>query len=656
MNLALTAHPKPSRSIADIALLVILIIAVQLGCWWFLVNIEGSSIPEVQPLSQAIFLPLDEQSQGIDLHSVSDSSLHWQNAYPVDVPHFFSESEPAIYNGIYRFKVSIENESAPVWAIYVPRVNTNAQVRINKQLIMQTGNITSPISAYRHRPLIFYVDSKQLRKGENIIDVHVAAQERGDGVLGPIYFAAEEQLTPYWVKNHTVRASMVETMLTTLFCFALFFAILQFLLGKGDTVFIWYAVFILGFFMHTITFIWIDFPHSHFIRKTTLYFGATLSTAVLPVFLHRLMGVKKQRQESIIAVFAVCAFVLITALLAYDIEMGIWVGDLFGLIYLSFVFCFITLSVLRFGELSSFFFKLAVSLVLMSIALLLHDLLRYLDIIKTMSLRATVGVIPMTLMFFSVLLNRLIMSYRQVRSANQILTQKLAAKEKELSESYQQMRVHEKAADLSHERQRIMRDMHDGFGSQLLSIMLRAKKKDEELGRELQQSLDDLRLLIDSLDNMGNDLANALGVFRQRVEPRLNAVGVSVQWNINIEHNGYGFEPEDILNIYRILQEVCTNVIKHANCNELNISADVTGQTLYLRIKDNGDGFDAVLNNPGRGLSNIKKRASQLRGRAEITSKVGSGASVIIEISLPKKDPTEDILTLVNTQQFPEPS
>lgn len=639
MNLASTAHPKPNKSFTDFLLLLILTLAVQLTCSWIFLNLAKNATPEVQPLSQAIFLPFDEQSQGIDLHSVNDSSLNWQNAYPVDIPHFFSKSEQKIYNAIYRFTVNIENESTPVWAIYVPRVNTNAQLRINQQLILQTGNITSPISAYRHRPLIFYVDSKQLRQGENIIDVHVAAEERGDGVLGPVYFAAEEQLTPYWVKNHKIRASTVETMLITLFSFALFFAILQLVLGKGDTVFIWFAVLILGFFSHTITFIWIDFPHSHFIRKTTLYFGMTLSVAVLPVFLHRLMGVKKRRQESIIAIFSTSAFVLITALLAYDIEMGIKVGDLFGLVHLSVVFCFITLSVLRFGELSSFFFKLAVALVLMTIALLLHDLLRYLEIIKTLSLRATVGFIPMTLMFLSVLLNRLILSYRQVRSANQILTQKLAAKEKELSESYQQMRVHEKAADLSHERQRIMRDMHDGFGGQLLSIMLRAKKKDEELGRELQQSLDDLRLLIDSLDNVGSDLANALGLFRQRIEPRLNSAGVSAQWNINIEHHDYGFDPEGILNIYRILQEVCTNVIKHADCNELSISADVTDQAFYLTIKDNGNGFDTLHNSSGRGLSNIEKRASQLKGVAEITSTVGSGTSVIIKIALGKKDP-----------------
>jgi signal transduction histidine kinase len=82
------------------------------------------------------------------------------------------------------------------------------------------------------------------------------------------------------------------------------------------------------------------------------------------------------------------------------------------------------------------------------------------------------------------------------------------------------------------------------------------------------------------------------------------------------------------LTIFRIVQEQITNVIKHANANEVIIEIYQDKGVLVLTIKDDGVGFDLSSKRSGVGLQNISSRAELLDGEVIINSSPGKGCEL----------------------------
>jgi Amt family ammonium transporter len=87
------------------------------------------------------------------------------------------------------------------------------------------------------------------------------------------------------------------------------------------------------------------------------------------------------------------------------------------------------------------------------------------------------------------------------------------------------------------------------------------------------------------------------------------------------------------LNIYRIVQECLTNIIKHSGATEADINLLVLNSKLFLiSIIDNGRGFDMQSVNSGFGLTTIRERSDILNAKVMIDSEEGQGTRVILEI------------------------
>ena len=96
--------------------------------------------------------------------------------------------------------------------------------------------------------------------------------------------------------------------------------------------------------------------------------------------------------------------------------------------------------------------------------------------------------------------------------------------------------------------------------------------------------------------------------------------------------------PDKDLIIFRILQEMFNNIIKHAGATRITVSLDYGSGILTLSVQDNGVGFIAVeapLADHGMGLQNIRKRAAIIGGEAAISSDPGQGTQAIITIPYP---------------------
>jgi signal transduction histidine kinase len=201
----------------------------------------------------------------------------------------------------------------------------------------------------------------------------------------------------------------------------------------------------------------------------------------------------------------------------------------------------------------------------------------------------------------------------------------VAERERVIVANMDEIRRNERAAMLLEERSRIMRDMHDGIGGQLLGLILQArshKLSDETLVSGLEQSLDDLRLVVDSLEQGEGSLTGALGAFRARIEPRCEAAGVELGWEIEDVGATPNIGPDKTLQIYRILLEACTNALKHGAPKRIGVLLKRNGEFIEIGLTDDGPGFAVHTAPTGRGLANMRTRAEQIGAALELDSNV----------------------------------
>ncbi|MEK8031562.1 ATP-binding protein [Ideonella sp. DXS29W] len=222
---------------------------------------------------------------------------------------------------------------------------------------------------------------------------------------------------------------------------------------------------------------------------------------------------------------------------------------------------------------------------------------------------------------------------------NQSLEARLAAREAELRANHERLRLVEREQALLLERQRLMRDMHDGLGSTLMSTLVLAEQgnlQQDAVAALLRECVDDLRLVIDSLEPIENDLVTLLASLRHRLGRRLEGAGLRMQWEVDDLPPVPWLNPPDALQVLRIVQEVLTNVLKHAQARTVRIATRLAGDHVQVQIEDDGCGFDADLidRDSGRGLRHLVQRAARLDGRVTIDSAAGRGTRVTLDLPL----------------------
>lgn len=226
--------------------------------------------------------------------------------------------------------------------------------------------------------------------------------------------------------------------------------------------------------------------------------------------------------------------------------------------------------------------------------------------------------------------------YQMAALNNETLARKVEDREREIERQHAALRAQEGERVLAAERGRIMSDVHDGIGSQLLGLLIQAKASQttpEKLVDGLQAALDDLYLVVDSLDTVEGSLETALGTFRTRIEPKCQAAGVSLSWDMDAASGARVASPTAILQICRILQEAVSNAIRHGRATQLALKLKADDHVTTLSLSDNGIGFNpANVTGKGRGLANMRKRAHSIGATFEMT---GSNSGTTITLTVP---------------------
>lgn len=190
------------------------------------------------------------------------------------------------------------------------------------------------------------------------------------------------------------------------------------------------------------------------------------------------------------------------------------------------------------------------------------------------------------------------------------------------------------------ERERIMRDIHDGIGSSLLTALTRAKRRNEspETIATLSRSLTDLRIGVDSLEPIDGDVVALLANLRHRMERELKGAGVTFIWKVNHAPPLPWLDPIGALHILRILQEAVGNALIHANATNIEVSCgahdDEGDAGVLIEIRDRGEGFDLQSAPRGKGLENMAARAETICARFWCKSEVGAGSTIALWLPL----------------------
>lgn len=228
---------------------------------------------------------------------------------------------------------------------------------------------------------------------------------------------------------------------------------------------------------------------------------------------------------------------------------------------------------------------------------------------------------PLTYLTVLVLLMyKLASSLNRLDRANDVLRRRLAEQEAELSALHEKEKALVGDAVREQERQRLMHDLHDGLSGHLVSIIAMAESDggNGEIERAAREALDDLRLVIHSLDLGDTDLPLALAGFRERLAPQLRRLGVGLTWSMTSLPEVQGITPRNALSILRILQEAVTNALKHGPARSIGITgAPGSGGTAVISVTN--DGACESPSGTGNGLANMQRRAAQLGGHVSLT-------------------------------------
>jgi len=196
------------------------------------------------------------------------------------------------------------------------------------------------------------------------------------------------------------------------------------------------------------------------------------------------------------------------------------------------------------------------------------------------------------------------------------------------------------------ERERLAGDLHDSVGATLAAAKLqfnhlKGNEKSENLddlytstGELLEQAYQEIRTMA-HLKNSGVIAKNGLLPAIEKLAKNASATS-----SLTIEVQDFGLDErlENSLeiSIFRIIQELVTNIIKHSKASEATISITNHDASLNIIVEDNGQGFNSntLLKKEGMGLSSIERRVEHLEGTMEVDSTKGQGTTILIDIPI----------------------
>ncbi len=192
------------------------------------------------------------------------------------------------------------------------------------------------------------------------------------------------------------------------------------------------------------------------------------------------------------------------------------------------------------------------------------------------------------------------------------------------------------------ERERIAKDLHDSIGGLLSTIKLQVEQlksghQKETSQAQIQRASDLLDVAVSEVRTISQDLQPG-ALKRLGLVPALNDLVNRYRSDtgpdITFQHYGLPdkMDQQFSLSLYRIVQEILNNAIKHAQASEIFVQLNSDESELVIHVEDDGVGFNPEKRYKSMGLENIRSRVNYLKGVLDIDSRKGEGTSFIIHV------------------------
>ena len=161
------------------------------------------------------------------------------------------------------------------------------------------------------------------------------------------------------------------------------------------------------------------------------------------------------------------------------------------------------------------------------------------------------------------------------------------------------------------ERRRLAQDLHDDIGARLLTLMYKAQSP--EMEDYARHTLQDLKTLTRGLAASNQPLAHALAEWKADIAQRLTAAHIALKWT-STQDADVVLSVVQWSGLTRVLRELVTNVIAHAQARSVEIEVSLISDRLVVTVTDDGVGQAPAQWAPGLGVGGVRKRVRQLGG------------------------------------------
>ena len=529
-----------------------------------------------------------------------------------------------------RLRVQLDAVPTQAWAVLLSHASTGGRISVNGRMVGEV-RMADPATEVRwRRPHLLAIDPALLAAGENTILIQTAYRG-GVHVLAGVEVGPLTEVGADYDRQYFVSSILPWIGGTLAASLALIFALLW--LRRHDATIALVALASLFWMLRSAFFLLETVPAASRLWLDGLFYVANGGfAAVMTTVLLRLAGRTGGRDTWLPALYAALGPLLLVATAGHATPYldRYWLPSLIGMVAAGLLYAL--LSRVRKHESLQI---VVVTAMAVAIAAAAYDYGVLRGWLPDATLLALHWAGPLLLAALATpVVDRFVRVLREAEGARSDLESRVREREQMLKRNYERLREGERMQATAAERQRIMQDMHDGLGTQLVSSLMlveRGALSQAQVAQVLRESIDDMRLAIDALAQGNSDLLAALGNLRYRMEPRFRAAGIELIWDARGMPEELNISPDAVLPILRIVQESLTNALKHSQARAVSVALGVSttedAPVLQIRVTDNGRGI-AGERVGGRGLLNMRSRAGKIGGTLTLESVPGTGTRV----------------------------
>jgi two-component system sensor histidine kinase UhpB len=545
----------------------------------------------------------------------------------VQLPHTWpARTGDATFRYTVRFAGS-SVEADPLY-LYIPLLSQRAAVELNGTVLTDTGNRSLPTGIISGVTTLVRLPADRLVPGVNTLDVSVSSSGVIRGHLAPLFLGSVESLGPHY-RLSLFLLEHVRLMVMAAQLLLVVAVLVVWLYRPREPLFFWLLV-AQALSLPLYVGLRADLPGVQEVLPYVLM-ASSSATFILPIIALLLNGARVPRWLVLAVVAVPCLGIALAVASPWPAQQVMRVLSIPAAVFAVCAAAVISL----FGALRGLHESRLLLLPLGMFAIaMLHDVAQVAGRIDSPLLLGAYCRMLLMIGIAVILMRRMGLGLMRLDGANVHLRSELAQREEELARLHAQ--EHREAADRvrREERQRLMVDLHDGVSGHLASIIALAEREESAvIESSAREALDDLRLVIHSLDIGDRDLPVALAGLRERVARQLKRVGVELEWSMLRLPEVSGVTPTQALHVLRVVQEAITNALRHGPATRITVRGEPHGTT-HARIVVENDGAAFAQGQGGAGLGNMRRRA-ELLGGALHCSPLEAGSGARIQLCLP---------------------